>query len=388
MRFVNPEKWCWSLCRVKAWPAVLVTLLLVAGPAPRLLAAENSVRPVDRLVLVTLDGVRCEELFGGMDAGVLRQFAKERKLEQLTDYKNFWAKDAATRRLRLMPFFWGTLMKEHGSVIGNSKLGSEVHLKNRWRVSYPGYSELVTGQAQDKVIKNNNKVYNPKPTVFEALKGHLQVPAKRVAVFASWQVMHYIVQQEAGAVFTNSGFETYRSEDPFIQTLSRMQFETLTPWDSVRSDAYTFRFAMDYLEREQPAVLYLALGETDDWAHEKRYDRVLAAIHQADRYLRQLWEWLQASPEYAGRTLMLITTDHGRGRTPFNWQHHNDKLQGARSTWVAVAGPGMTKRGEWSHHRRVYAREVASTLARAVGLDFRAVQPGAAGPIEFLFETR
>ena len=80
---------------------------------------------------------------------------------------------------------------------------------------------------------------------------------------------------------------------------SALQFETPTPWDSVRHDVYTFRFAMDHLARHRPRVLYLALGETDDWAHDGRYDRVLETYARTDQYLRELWEWLQAQPDTA-----------------------------------------------------------------------------------------
>ena len=37
-------------------------------------------------------------------------------------------------------------------------------------------------------------------------------------------------------------------------------------------------------------------GETDDWAHDGRYDRVLEAYARSDRYLAQLWTWLESQP--------------------------------------------------------------------------------------------
>ena len=39
---------------------------------------------------------------------------------------------------------------------------------------------------------------------------------------------------------------------------------------------------MAHLRRAQPRVLYLALGETDDWAHDGRYDRVLETYARTD----------------------------------------------------------------------------------------------------------
>jgi hypothetical protein len=118
----------------------------------------------------------------------------------------------------------------------------------------------------------------------------------------------------------------------------------------VRHDAYTFRFAMDHIARHRPRVIYLALGETDDWAHDGRYDRVLDAYVQTDRYLQQLWQWLQSQPDYRGRTSILLTTDHGRGSGPKEWRDHGARTAGSGETWMAFVSPLMTRRGEWSKH--------------------------------------
>ena len=101
----------------------------------------------------------------------------------------------------------------------------------------------------------------------------------------------------------NAGFERSTRRDAEVRRLSAPQFETPTPWESVRHDVYTMRFAMDHLARHRPRVLYLALGETDDWAHDGRYDRVLETYTRTDQYLKELWTWLQAQPEYRGRTV-------------------------------------------------------------------------------------
>lgn len=276
-------------------------------------------------------------------------------------------------------------MKDHGSVIGNASKGSVVHLRNRWRVSYPGYSEILTGVVDDKRIKNNEAKYNPHQSILEAVQQHRGLGFHQVAAFASWDVMKFIVQRNEDTLFTNTGFDAYVSDDRVLTALSALQFETRTPWDSVRADAYTFRFALHHLKRYHPDVLYLALGESDDWAHDKRYDRVLEAIYQADQYLQRLWHWLENDSEYSGRTTLLITTDHGRGTTPFTWQSHNERLPGARNTWLAIVNPKLKKRGEWAHHRRVYSAEIAATVGRFVGYEFAKKNPKVAKPIEFLF---
>src|SRR5262245_21355149 len=120
-------------------------------------AIHASDRPVQSVVLVTLDGVRTQEVFGGLDIEVLKSsLKKDARVEDTVSYARYWASTPAERRLRLMPFFWGTLMKEFGSVYGNAALGSRAMVSNRHRFSYPGYSEILTGEAHDDVINSND----------------------------------------------------------------------------------------------------------------------------------------------------------------------------------------------------------------------------------------
>jgi hypothetical protein len=160
-----------------------------------------------------------------------------------------------------------------------------------------------------------------------------------------------------------------------------LQFETRTPWDGVRHDAYTFRLGLVHLASARPRVLYLAFDETDDWAHDGRYDRLLDAYARTDRYLEELWTWLQGEDEYRGRTHLLVTTDHGRGRTTSDWRSHGADVEGAQDVWIAFASPLMSRRGEWRDHAPLGTNQVAATLTSWVGVDWRALRPAAGAAI-------
>ena len=81
----------------------------------------------DNVILITLDGARIEEMFGGMQVGILQSTLREgQKVEDSPLYRRFWAESPQARREKLMPFFWKTLMAEHGSIAGNPELGSSV----------------------------------------------------------------------------------------------------------------------------------------------------------------------------------------------------------------------------------------------------------------------
>ncbi|HMB81184.1 MAG TPA: hypothetical protein VKI43_13995, partial [Vicinamibacterales bacterium] len=131
--------------------------LLILIAALGLAVAVVAQSPSPSVVLVTLDGARIEELFGGLDAEIVRsQLTRGQRLEEQPIYKRFWAPTPEERRAKLMPFFWGTLMRDLGSIAGNPARGSRVHLTNAHAFSYPGYSEMLTGRAHDDTITSNS----------------------------------------------------------------------------------------------------------------------------------------------------------------------------------------------------------------------------------------
>src|SRR5262245_19624335 len=138
----------------RAWVGLTA---LVAAMAP--LGAAD--RKTEYVVLVTFDGARTQEIFGGLDLEILKAVTKKGTVEETESYKKYWAPTPEERRAKLMPFFWDTLMRQHGSIAGNRSRGSTVQITNHHRFSYPGYSEILTGQPHDDVIDSNDKKRNP-----------------------------------------------------------------------------------------------------------------------------------------------------------------------------------------------------------------------------------
>jgi len=358
---------------------VLAPVLLALSSAATL--CEAAERKTENVILITLDGVRTQEIFGGLDLEILKSVLKKGELEDTKVYKKYWATSSQQRREKLMPFFWGTLMKEHGCIYGNQALNSVVRVTNRHRFSYPGYSEILTGEPHDDVINSNDNRRNPYPSVFEFLKRKLSLEFNEVAVFSSWETMNWIAENDEGSILINAGLEPYEHPQDSVRELSQFQFETLTPWGGVRHDIFTFRFAMAHLPAHNPRVLYVSLDETDDWAHEGRYELVLEALQQTDQRLQQLWEFLQKEARYRGKTSILITTDHGRGNEPSDWKNHGKDIEGAQYIWLAVVSPDSPKRGEQRNASTLFQNQVAATLCRFLGLDYSESNPQAGKPI-------
>lgn len=366
--------------------AAVVALALAVVQSDRMAnaeAAQPGAAPPDdrRVVLVTLDGARWQEIFGGLDLDVLRSASGKTPVEQTVSYRRYWADTPQARREKLLPVLWG-LTRDHGFLAGNRAAGSRVSVTNRHRFSYPGYNELLTGAPHDDTITSNDNRRYPFLTVLEWLRPALGLHKDEVAVFASWETFNWIAEREEGAIAINAGFEPYHHPDPQARQLSRLQFETATPWAGVRHDLYTFELAMAHLTTYRPRVLYLAFGETDDWAHEGRYDQTLEALHRTDARLGELWGRLQADAEYRDRTTIVLTVDHGRGRTPKDWTSHGADVAGADEMWLGCFGGRVTARGELRDHAPIEQRQVAATVAQAVGQDFRHAAGDAAPAID------
>ena len=151
-------------------------------------------------------------------------------------------------------------------------------------------------------------------------------------------------------------------------------------WGDSRLDAVTIQGALLALHRTRPRVLYVLLGETDEWAHARRYDLYLDAAHRADRFLQRLWEWIQATPEYAGRTSLIVSADHGRGSGEKDWTDHGEEVPAADRIWMAVMGPETPALGIRTSLPATQA-QFAATLAALVGEDFANGSTGVARPI-------
>jgi hypothetical protein len=365
---------CAALGRITLYAVRCTPYALCLG-----LTIQAAPRKTKAVVLVTVDGLRWQEMFGGIDPRLMNEKTAGMVEVSAAALRESLSKGTPeARREALLPFFWKELAPR-GIVLGNLKKGSPMRVTNSFRVSYPGYSEILTGRAQDGVIKGNDEIRNPTPSILEFLRERLNLKRSQVALFASWNAFRYIAEHTPGSITINAGYEPAdATASARAKELSVLQFAARTPWDEARHDYVTFELAMDYLRRERPRVLYISFDETDDWAHGRRYDRVLEAIQYFDHTLQTLWTTLQAMPEYRDQTTLVITCDHGRGDTLADFNSHGDKVAGADQVWLAIVGPDTPARGELTNTESYYQRDIAPTILELLGVPVSAY-PGMQG---------
>ena len=188
-------------------------------------------------------------------------------------------------------------------------------LRHEWLVfSYPGYSETLCGFADPRINSNDN-VPNPNVTVLEWLKNRPSFQGD-IAAFGAWDVIAAVFNPERSKLTVNAGYDPFIAipDTPRLELLNHLKAETPRVWDDEPFDAIPFYTAVEYLKAKKPRVLYLSLGETDDWAHAGKYTEYLDSAHRVDSYLRALWELVQSMPEYRGNTTLIFSPDHGRGK--------------------------------------------------------------------------
>ncbi len=335
----------------------------------------------ENIFLITIDGLRWNEVFMGADKQLLNGEHGGVK-DTLGVLEKFWRDSEQERRTALMPFFWTTLVKE-GVLFGNRNRGSEVNITNAIRISYPGYAEILTGNARPEISTNDPKQI-PAITILEFLKNELGLSHNKIAAFASWDLIQYAVNRKQGEIYCNAGYAPVEDGilTPIQSFLNVIQAEIPKQWMKVRYDALTYHHGMEYIKKHKPRVFYFMFGETDDWSHDKRYDQVLESAHRIDKYLAELWQFVLSDPQYKDKTTFIITTDHGRGKSDSeNWHSHSKDIPESEYTWLAVIGPDTPKKGELFQVPRVHQKDIAATMAKLLGLDFKKVAPDCGMPL-------
>ncbi|HVZ82606.1 MAG TPA: hypothetical protein VG893_02945 [Terracidiphilus sp.] len=344
----------------------------------------------ENVIVVMLDGMRWQEVFRGADPELIKTLGPEAlgdpKERAALAEKRYWRDTPEERRAALMPFLWETVAKQ-GQLFGNRDLGSDSHVANPLHFSYPGYSETLTGLVDPRINSNDN-VPNPNVTVFEWLNKKPEFAGK-VAAFGAWEVFDGIFNKQRCGFEVNASYAplTDIPETPELKLLNALKAETVRIWPDEAFDPMPFHTAVEYIKAKKPRVIFLGLGETDDWAHADSYAEYLNAAHLGDSYLEQLWTMVQAMPEYAGKTTLIVLPDHGRG-VGAKWTDHGEDIPESAQTWMAFIGPDTPALGERKNSTPVTESEIAATVAALLGEDYHGAVPATGAPIADVLGTK
>jgi len=260
----------------------------------------SQAQKTENIIVITTDGFRWQELFKGMDETLARD-GRFNQDDSTGILKSFGAASETEKRKKLMPFFWNTIAKG-GQIYGNRTLGSKVNVTNPYWFSYPGYNEILSGYADER-INSNDYPPNPNTTIIEffnqqpALKG-------KVGTFGAWEAFNRILNEQRSGVPVVAAYDTCGGKKPNVNELmiNKLLRDSQRQWPEECFDVFTHHAAMEYLKKEQPKVMYIAYGETDEWAHGWKYKYYLNAAQQVDQWIAEIWNYIQSTPAYKNKT--------------------------------------------------------------------------------------
>ncbi len=316
------------------------------------------------LIIITTDGLRWQELYTGIDTAIANnpKYNEEDSAGIYNKYKN----------QPIMPFVTNYI-GSNGQLWGNRNYECVGSVSNKYWFSYPGYSELFCGYVDDKINSNDYK-NNPNTTLLDYLQKQ-PVYHNKIAAFGAWHAFERILNKpRAGFPITNAFDKYINGKSTMAKAINKLNKEAYKPFDDAEClDVFTHNMALDYLKTQQPKVLYISYGETDEWAHEGKYKSYLNAARQVDDYIKEIWNYVQSNAFYHNNTVLLITTDHGRG-IGVEWTSHNAKISRSNETWFAILGTSVQAAGVVKSNNYLQ-EQLAQTIANLLELNFAAKHP-------------
>jgi hypothetical protein len=110
-------------------------------------------------------------------------------------------------------------------------------------------------------------------------------------------------------------------------------------------DELTFLVSREVMRKFAPRLLVVIFSDVEV-AHFGSYAMHLAGIRTGDRLSYEIWQEVEANPEYRGRTTLMILPEFGRdpdGSTTNGFFNHRANEESTRITWMMVLGAGVDR---------------------------------------------
>lgn len=310
-----------------------IALALLLTPLVAL-AAPSTKQEITHVIYITLDGVRWQDIFQN---------------KQLM--KNFWQKYAP-----------------NASIYGEPGSNTTMEVASV-PISLPSYQSQMTGTVTPCL--NNECGALQIETFAEKLIKQGGLKKAEVASISSWEVMDNAFEKQLGTAFSNHGTRpmhdpnTYEI-DEHMKALNIAQAKAY-PGDDTRPDKNTLDQALYYYKKYQPRFLWISFGDADDYAHESNLQKYHQTIQFYDLAIEKVIKLVQ-SLKLDRQTMIIITTDHGRGAGK-NWVEHDETMPEAKQTWAFVLN-GKLENGKKDGNTYHYSTlSIRPTVEKVFGID-------------------
>jgi hypothetical protein len=359
----------WGASRIRPQPAREARELTMTPLATHASAGdEASERSESAVVLVVLDGVRWQEIFGGVDPVMARQ-------RRMTPEETQSARD-------LMPNL-ARMVESEGLAIGAPGHGAEIAATGPQFISMPGYIEILTGKPDFGCYRNECTPARAR-TLADQIEDASGVDD--VALVSSWPNIARAASNSPNFALTAGrrlvGREArLRADEATARLIDQGARASAFPGEGeYRPDSFTKPIALRVLASSRPRFLFVGLGDADEYAHRNDYRGYLAALRSSDEFLGGLAETLHGMGSRGRHTTVIVTTDHGRAN---NFTYHGGAAPESGRVWLVAAGGDVRGRGLVSADRRHTLSDVAPTVRALLG-----ISEGGAPPIPEIISSR
>jgi len=309
---------------------------IVAAPKEHADKLSGPMRPAEEavaIVLVTLDGVRWQEVFEGVDA----RLAAAHGL----------ADEQVVSARQLLPNLYA-IIDRHGAALGAPGYGAPISASGPNFLSLPGYAELFSGRTVTGCDDNQCRGVSAH-TIIEELSAGLPADAGEVAAITSWPEIAKVTSYAGANAAVSSGRHGGSHREAFARDAEGARLLALAENaphalgdPDFRPDSLTADIAIYHLKAHRPRFLFLGLGEPDEFGHMNDYGGYLAALRRADARLAEIDVQLQRLAERGTRTALFVTADHGRADSFVN---HGGAYPESARVWLVAAGSALRGRG-------------------------------------------
>jgi hypothetical protein len=132
-------------------------------------------------------------------------------------------------------------------------------------------------------------------------------------------------------------------------------------------DELTFYMTREIMRKFAPQVLVVAFSDVEA-AHFGSYALHTSGIKTADRLTYQLWQEIEANPDYREKTTMVVLPEFGRdpdGSSTNGFFNHRANADSTRDTWMMALGAGVDK--PQTIERPIRHIDLCPTLAGLLG---------------------
>lgn len=327
-----------------------------------LVTASTSNPPRDgRVVIVTIDGARWQDVFEGSDPS--RSGAPALPPEALMPRAH-------------------RLVATRGVALGATRGGcGTVHTAGGSNVSLPGYIEIFTGHPSHCLDNHCEAVAE------SVLDEAARAGVAGVASVGSWEELDKAVTGGNAGVFVSAG-RSWPQGTPATDRLGDLVAagQTADPYPGhygYRPDVATAAIALEYYRLARPALFHVGLGDTDEYGHRNDYAAYLAALRRADDLIGDLADLLATMGDEGEKTTVIVTPDHGRNS---DFRDHGVFRPESARTFVLAFGGGIAVRGIACPTGDVTLADIAPTVRVLMGLP-RDDADGHGRPIDLIAEA-